>query len=177
MAPLDVPCPQRGAQALGSTGAHRRAVPTRALCAQVRVVHSGNLHLPLRLKAFAIVHDEMQQIREWLPEELKDSGMGGARSRMLVELKGSTVVSYVFQTATVRPARCAAPRASALTGLRAVLAPPWARAAAQAAAVSRRAARSIAAAPGGDAHGAACRPPRATPPSCRRRRCRPSAAA
>jgi hypothetical protein len=67
------------------------------------VVHSGHLHLPLRLKAFAVVHEEMQQIREWLPDELRDHVVPVSKTRMAVELKGSTVVSYVFQTATVRP--------------------------------------------------------------------------
>jgi hypothetical protein len=66
-------------------------------------VHSGHLHLPLRLKAFAIVHEDMTQIQEWLPEELKEQA-AVPRNRMAVELKGSTVVSYVFQTATVRAA-------------------------------------------------------------------------
>ena len=67
---------------------------------QVRVVHGGHLHLPLRLKAFAIVQEDMVQVKEWLPEELKN-GTPVPRNRMLVELKGSTVVSYVFQSATV----------------------------------------------------------------------------
>ena len=43
------------------------------------------------------------QVQEWLPEELRDAS-SAARNRMQVELKGSTVVSYVFQTVTVRPA-------------------------------------------------------------------------
>lgn len=69
---------------------------------QVRVVHSGSLHLPLRLKAFAIVQDDKNQITDWLPDELREQS-SERRSRMIVDLKGSTVVSYVFQSTTVRP--------------------------------------------------------------------------
>ena len=69
---------------------------------QVRVVHNGNLLLPLRLKAFAIVQDDKNQIVEWLPDELREATVE-RRARMAVDLKGSTVVSYVFQTTTVRP--------------------------------------------------------------------------
>lgn len=85
--------------------ANQKQVPSRRPCVQVRVVHSGHLYLPLRLKAFAIVHEDMARIREWLPEELKEQATL-LRNRMIVELKGSTVVSYVFQTTTVRAAPC-----------------------------------------------------------------------
>ena len=40
------------------------------------------------------------QVREWLPDELRDQSSGN-RNRVQVELKGSTVVSYVYQTAMV----------------------------------------------------------------------------
>lgn len=65
-------------------------------------MHSGSLHLPLRLKAFAIVQDDKNQITDWLPDELREQS-SERRSRMIVDLKGSTVVSYVFQSTTVRP--------------------------------------------------------------------------
>jgi hypothetical protein len=68
---------------------------------QVRVVHGGQLHLPLRLKAFAVIQDDKNLITEWLPDELREQN-AERRSRMIVDLKGSTVVSYVFQSTTVR---------------------------------------------------------------------------
>jgi hypothetical protein len=43
------------------------------------------------------------QVREWLPDELRDQSASN-RNRVQVELKGSTVVSYVYQTAMVRHA-------------------------------------------------------------------------
>lgn len=67
-------------------------------------MHSGSLHLPLRLKAFAIVQDDKNQITDWLPDELREQS-SERRSRMIVDLKGSTVVSYVFQSTTVRSTR------------------------------------------------------------------------
>lgn len=65
------------------------------------MVHNGSLLLPLRLKAFAIIQDDKNQIVEWLPDELREATVE-RRARMAVDLKGSTVVSYVFQSTTVR---------------------------------------------------------------------------
>lgn len=72
------------------------------------MVHNGSLLLPLRLKAFAIIQDDKNQIVEWLPDELREATVE-RRARMAVDLKGSTVVSYVFQSTTVSRSRLLPP--------------------------------------------------------------------
>ena len=68
-------------------------------------MHSGTISLPIRVKAYAVAHDEFETIREWLPGELA-SQSALERRRAPLELKGCDVVSHVFEarsTATVRP--------------------------------------------------------------------------
>ena len=62
--------------------------------------HNGRLHLPLRVKAFAVPPDDMASIQEWLPQELRAEPASASSRRAALELKGTSVVSYVFQTGT-----------------------------------------------------------------------------
>ena len=44
----------------------------RPACVQLRVVHSGAVRLPVRVKAFVVHKWQMDRVHEWLPEELQD---------------------------------------------------------------------------------------------------------
>jgi hypothetical protein len=123
------------------------------------------------------------QVREWLPEELREGGVAG-RNRMVVELKGSTVVSYVFQTAMVRLSRAFAfapfTRSCTLDCLQAGT--PWQPSGLTQGALGRvawcqaalmRWEKALRRWPEADSvRVCACRAPLATRRSCRRRSCR-----
>ena len=76
---------------------------------QVRVVHQGALHLPVRVGVFAVSHADRERILEWLPpdflpveERLRKRGIemwwpkkgGLERWRTIFE---DTVLSHIFQ--------------------------------------------------------------------------------
>lgn len=99
-----------------ATGSMRRG------CVQVRVVHQGSVHLPLRVGVFAVTQEDRSRIQEWLPSEfvpvmeLHDSdelvSSPGKRKKTTRKadklpleerlrrrgLKTHTVLSHVFQS-------------------------------------------------------------------------------
>lgn len=89
---------------------------------QVRVVHQGSLHLPLRVGVFAVSQEDCSKIMEWLPSEFvpvmephdSDELTGSPEKRKRTTrkadklplderlrrrgLKTHTVLSHVFQS-------------------------------------------------------------------------------
>eukprot|EP00892_Ulva_mutabilis_P011942 jgi/Ulvmu1/911/UM101_0020.1 len=81
---------------------------------QVRVQHdpTRSLQLPVRVKAFAVTHEEREALHEWLPPELRaapppilgtipvQAGLPG------MDLKGPTVLSHTFRSYIALPPPC-----------------------------------------------------------------------
>lgn len=77
----------------------------------MRVQHDAtrSLELPLRVKAFAVTHEEREALPEWLPPELRSAPppiLGTIPVPMAqpgMDLKGPTVLAHTFRSYIVRP--------------------------------------------------------------------------
>lgn len=75
------------------------------------------LHMPIRVKAYAISRDDRGRVAEWSPPEVSGAAHINDRANILgpyastgAELKGPNVISYTVDTRTVRPPPSANPQ-------------------------------------------------------------------